>query len=129
MAKTILFMCPHNAAKSVLAAAYFEQLATSMAYQAASAGTEPAEEVLPAVIELLRREGLGVSQMQPRHVTPQDLELAYRVISLGCPMELLPTDKTEAWDDVPMFSQNPEGSRDAIRAHVEKLVAELREQS
>jgi protein-tyrosine-phosphatase len=46
-ALTVLFMCPHGAAKSVLASAYFQREAK--AREVVSAGTDPSAEVSPAV--------------------------------------------------------------------------------
>lgn len=131
MTKTVLFLCPHNAAKSVLAAAYFQTLADEhgLHLQADTAGTDPDDAVWPSVVELLAADGLDVIPTEPRHVTAKDLERAYRVISLGCDVGSLTTPETqiEDWDDVPMASEDLMASRDAIRAHVETLVAELRE--
>src|SRR5262245_14191731 len=129
MTQNVLFLCPHNAAKSVFAVAYFNQLAqqAGLALVADSAGTEPDEHVSPLVASMLSAEGFDVSAHQPRRVTAAELESAERVISIGCtPDELDTTAAVEYWDDVPMVSQNPEGSRDAIRRHVEQLIAELK---
>ena len=83
---TILFLCPHNAAKSVLAAAYFDRLARErgLDYRAASAGTNPDDAPSPAVVAMLRDEGIDVAGHRPRRVTTEDLTSAHRVISLGC---------------------------------------------
>lgn len=125
----VLFLCPHNAAKSVFAVAYFNQMAQAagLSWVADSAGTEPDEKVSPLVATLLSAEGFDVSQHQPRTVTQEELQTSGRVISIGCtPQELgAAANRVEYWDDVPMVSQNPEGARDAIRRHVEQLVAEL----
>src|SRR5919106_3030128 len=85
-ARTILFLCPHNAGKSVLAAAYFDQLARErgLDYRATSAGTSPDAVPSPAVVAMLRDEGINVAGHRPRHLTPEDLTSAHRVISLGC---------------------------------------------
>ena len=85
-ARTILFLCPHNAAKSVIAAAYFTRLARDrgLDYQAASAGTSPDAAPSPAVVAMLRDEGIDVAGYRPRRVTAEDLTSAHRVISLGC---------------------------------------------
>ena len=85
-AHTILFLCPHNAAKSVIAAAYFDRLARErgLDYRAASAGTSPDAAPSPAVVAMLRDEGIDVAGYRPRHVTTEDLTSAHRVISLGC---------------------------------------------
>jgi len=83
---SVLFLCPHNAAKSLLAAAYFDRLAgeRGLPFSADSAGTEPAEGPAPAVVAALHAEGVDVSGYRPRHVEPRDLASAYRVISMGC---------------------------------------------
>jgi arsenate reductase (thioredoxin) len=128
MKQTILFLCPHNAAKSVIAAAYFNTLAqeAGLTYVGDSAGTEPSEKVSPVVAEMLSSEGIDVSAYQPRQVIPEELKSAVRIISIGCtPDELGTADRVEYWDDVPMLSQNPEGARDTIRIHVRELVSEL----
>jgi arsenate reductase len=126
MKQTILFLCPHNAAKSVIAAAYFNQLIERLPFVADSAGTQPSDSISPAVAAMLHDEGLDGSPFKPRLVMPEDFQTAARVISIGCtPEELTGAGKVEYWDDVPMFSQNPEASRAAIRAHVTRLVTEL----
>lgn len=126
---TILFLCPHNAAKSVIAAAYFNRLAEQhgLPFTADSAGTDPSATVSPAVAELLQREGIDVSSHQPRRVIADELEQAHHIISLGCtPEELgLSPELVEQWLDVPMVSQDLAGARDAIRTHVEAYVADL----
>jgi arsenate reductase (thioredoxin) len=129
MRQTVLFLCPHGAAKSVLAAAYFQRLVDErgLNMQATAAGTEPSQEVSPAVVALLYAEGLDGAQYQPRAVTKSDLELAVRVVSLGCSVNDLPAVPTmlEHWDDVPLPSQDLDLARDTIRSHVETLVRQL----
>src|SRR5688500_15753467 len=85
-ARTILFLCPHNAAKSVIAAAYFARLARErgLDFRAASAGTSPDAVPSPAVVAMLREEGIDVAGYRPRCVTRDDLTGAHRVVSLGC---------------------------------------------
>lgn len=129
MTETILFLCPHHAAKSVIAAAYFDRLARQrgLPFVADSAGTEPAEAVMPSVTDLLRGEGIDVSGQQPRRVTRAELHQAARVISMGCALgdlDIAP-ERVEAWDDVPMVSQDLPAARAAILRHVEALAAEL----
>ena len=129
MSKKILFMCPHNAAKSIIAIGYFRQLAErdELDVTADSAGTEPDETIWPSVAELLEKDGVDVSGEVPRLVTRRDLDDVSRVVSLGCDISALgpTTAKVEHWD-VPLPSQDLQASRDAIRARVEQLVGELR---
>ena len=128
-ARTILFLCPHNAAKSVLAAAYFEQLARErgLDYRAASAGTSPDTVPSPAVVAILREEGIDVAGHRPRRVTAEELTSAHRVISLGCdPDDLDGTNaRVDRWDDVPPPSQDLGASQAAIKRHLDLLVDEL----
>ncbi len=125
----IVFLCPHGAAKSVIAAAYCQQLADqhNVPLRASAAGTEPDAEFSPAVLELLHTEGINVVDQRPRRVTPEELAAAARIISLGCNLDDLQTAGmvVEHWDDVPPPSQNLLLARDLIRAHVEQLVATL----
>jgi arsenate reductase (thioredoxin) len=128
-ARTILFLCPHNAAKSVLAAAYFDQLARErgLNYRAASAGTSPDAVPSPAVVAMLREEGIDVAGYRPRRVATEDLTSAHRVISLGCDPDDLGGGKArvDRWDDVPPASQDLDASRTAIKRHLDLLVNEL----
>jgi len=130
MREQIVFLCPHGAAKSVIAAAYCQQLADrqNVPLRVTAAGTEPDAKVSPAVLELLRMEGIDIADQRPRRVTPEELVAASRIISLGCDLGDLQTADTvvEYWDDVPPPSQNLLLARDQIRAHVEQLVATLR---
>ncbi len=51
-----------------------------------------------------------------------------RIRPIGCLLTnymVLVAHVVEYWNEVPMFSQNPEGSRDAIHSHVKQLVDEL----
>ena len=129
MRETIVFVCPHNAAKSVIAAAYFQRRADQLGLglRAVSAGTEPSPTVSAAVVEVLRKEGIDVAGYQPRHVTTEELTTAGRVVSLGSDLQAFPLDSVavDDWDDVPPPSQDLSATCQAIRARVERLVVEL----
>ena len=127
--RTILFLCPHNAAKSVLAAAYFDQLARDrgLDFRAASAGTSPDAAPSPVVVALLRDEGIDVAGHRPRRLTTEDLTSAQRVVSLGCDLADLDggSARVDCWDDVPPASRDLGASRAAIKRHLAELVNEL----
>jgi len=130
MSERIVFLCPHGAAKSVIAAAYCQQLADQwgVPLHITSAGTEPDAEVAPAVVALLRAEGIDVANHRPRRVTPEELATASYIISLGCDLGDLarPGMVIERWDDVPPPSQGLAEARDRIRNHVEQLVVAIK---
>jgi arsenate reductase (thioredoxin) len=125
----VLFMCPHGAAKSVLASAYFERLAKErgLNVRVRSAGTEPDATIAPAVAAHLQRQGYTASTAAPRKATADDLAQADLVISLGCDLSGLPAPRGTLlrWDDVPAPSADFARADEAIRAKVIALVDEL----
>jgi arsenate reductase len=64
--KKVLFVCIHNSARSVMAEALFNQLCGDR-YEAQSAGLEPGT-VNPLAVEVLKEEGIDISEYQPRAV-------------------------------------------------------------
>lgn len=129
VSQVILFLCPRNAAKSLLAAADFDRMAAArgLPFRAVSAGTHPADEPSPAAVAVLRDEGIDISGHRPRAVTTEDIAGVARVVSLGCAIDDLPGTSalTDRWDDVPPVSQSLETARNAIRYRLELLVDEL----
>jgi DNA-binding beta-propeller fold protein YncE/protein-tyrosine-phosphatase len=125
---TVLFMCPHGAAKSVLASAYFKQLAAERGIRVRvdAAGTEPATAVSPAVAARLDQQGLALPIATPRAVTATDVANADIVISIGCDVSRIPpSDKLRRWDDVPDISTDPVAADRALRAKAQALVDEI----
>jgi arsenate reductase len=124
--RTILFLCPHNAAKSVIAAAYCARLAAErgLTLHATSAGTDPDPGVSPGMAAALLAEGIDVRAHRPRRVTAEELIRASRVVSLGCDLgDLAPPGLViERWDDVPSPSADLTGARAVIAAHVRRLL-------
>ena len=126
---TVLFMCPHGAAKSVLASAYFERLAKErgLNVRVESAGTDPDPTVSPAVAAHLMRQGYPAPKAKPRKVSSKDFESADVVISIGCDLSGLqePRGKLVRWDEVPPPSEDFARADDAIRKRVADLIEEL----
>jgi protein-tyrosine-phosphatase len=124
--RTVLFLCPHHAAKSVIAAAYCGRLAAErgVPLRATSAGTDPDPGVSPGVAGALLAEGIDVRAHRPRRVTATELTRASRVVSLGCNLgDLAPPGlAVESWDDVPSPSADLTGACAVLAAHVRRLV-------
>jgi arsenate reductase (thioredoxin) len=78
-----LFVCLHNAGRSQMSQALFEQAAGGR-HTAASAGTTPAERVHPEVVEVMRERGLDVSGRRPQMLTRELAEPADVVVTMGC---------------------------------------------
>ena len=77
---TVLFVCEHGSAKSVVAAAHFNRLAAAegVAARAISRGTDPDAELAPAARSGLERDGLPTSEIVPRALEQGDLDSAER---------------------------------------------------
>jgi len=58
---TVLFVCVHNAGRSQMAAGFLTALAAG-AVEVRSAGSLPAEQVDPAVVEAMREVGIDISE-------------------------------------------------------------------
>jgi protein-tyrosine-phosphatase len=134
MTPTILFLCPHSAAKSVLAATYCQQLLREqgLAWKVEFAGTEPDEAISPAVDALLTEEGFDLTGYRPHLVTAEQLNRAARIVSLGCNparLRLHTIVPIEQWDDIPPTSQALTAARDLIYGRVEQLVRNLLEEN
>jgi protein-tyrosine-phosphatase len=128
-ATIVLFMCPHGAAKSVLASAYFRRLAgeRGLNVEVRTAGTDPDPQVSPAVASHLEANGYGVPVAKPRRATADDMALADVVVSIGCDVSGMPTPagRLVRWDEVPAPSDNFAQADEAIRKRVGELVDEL----
>ena len=81
---TVLFACVHNAGRSQMAAAWFNRLVDASKARAASAGTQPAEQVHPVVVEAMREVGIDLSTARPRRLTTSAAESAQWLITMGC---------------------------------------------
>ena len=127
---TILFLCPHAAAKSVLAMTYFADLASKAGLQMSvcNAGTEPDPTINPAVERYLKNEGFDLSGFVPGLLTAADLDAADIIVSMGCiDAEQAPAGtRFLDWSDVPMLSDGFQIARNMIHAHVVELVGELK---
>jgi len=126
--RSVLFVCLHGAAKSVLAAADFKKLAAErgLAVTADAAGTEPDPAIAPGVVATLRAEGIDLGQARPRRVTAADTARADRVVTFGCELgDATPAAvPVERWDDVPAVSEDLPLARAAIRRHLDRLLDE-----
>lgn len=127
-APTVLFMCPHGAAKSLMASAYFQKVAKErgLNVRVDSAGTEPDPQLSKGVVAHLQKNGYAIPIEKPRAATAADMSTADVVISIGCDLSKLPAPKGELknWN-VPDFSANFDAAEQAIREQVTKLVDEL----
>lgn len=126
---TIVFVCLHGSAKSLIAAEHLNRLAQSrgVAIRGESAGIEPDADVPPNVMIGLAADGIDVHGYVPQRATAERLAASMRVVSFGCELSgLLPeTAGVERWDDIPMVTDGYAPARDAIVHRVERLMRAL----
>jgi arsenate reductase len=127
-ATTVLFMCPHGAAKSVMASAYFQKVAKErgLNVRVDSAGTEPDPQLSQSVVAHLQKNGYAIPIDKPRAATAADMRGADVIISMGCDLGKLPAPRGQVrnWT-VPDFSADFDKAEQSIRDQVTKLVDEL----
>ena len=124
----IVFICEHGAAKSVIAAAYFNKLANekNLNIRAIARGTHPDEELSPKAIAGLREDGLLPTESTPQKLSLSDVESAQSIVSFcELPEEYQNKAAIERWDDVPPVSENYEKAHDAIMAKLNPLLIQL----
>jgi arsenate reductase len=126
---TIIFVCEHGAAKSIIAATYFNQLAnkSGLSLNAIARGTQPDDELSAATVNGLARDGLTPGESRPQHLTQEDVLSAQQMISFcDVPSELVEAPAVEQWRNVPPVSQDYEKARDVILEHLHDLLNRLR---
>jgi len=127
--RTVVFVCLHGSAKSLIAAEHCQQLATrrGMEIRATSAGLEPDAEIPPPVVQGLLKDGIDVRGRRPRRADREELANASRVVSFSCDLAaMVPPDVfVERWDDIPAVSGNFAVARDHIVARVTQLLGTL----
>jgi len=128
--KKVLFVCVHNSGRSQMAEAFFNQLNGNNAI-ASSAGTRPACQIDPIVAYVMREAGLDISLQTPKMLTPEIMENADKVISMGCGVEetcpagLVPMEDWNIEDPAGKPVRKVKEIRDIIREKVETLIKEL----
>lgn len=129
-AQTVLFVCEHGAAKSVIAAAHFNKIARErgLPYRAVARGTAPDADIPAGVRQGLQREGLQLSVERPVLVAQADASAADRIvtfeIALPATVSSAKTSPTD-WKAVPAVSANFDVASADIKRRVEALIDEL----
>jgi protein-tyrosine-phosphatase len=95
-----------------------------------SAGSTPAEEVNPAVVEAMKEVGIDLSRECPKPLTDEFVTAADVVITMGCgdACPIYPGKRYEDWElEDPAGKSLPEVRRirDQVDARVKRLLAEL----
>lgn len=127
--RTVVFVCLHGSAKSVIASGYMNRFADErgLDIRAVASGVDPEPNIPPHVKRGLLQDGLDVSGQRPQRVTRKQLAAAWHVVSFGCDLtDLAPSGlAVERWDDVPLVSDGFQAARDAILARVRRLLDDV----
>jgi arsenate reductase len=126
----VLFVCLHNAGRSQMSQALFEEAAEGR-HTASSAGTTPGERVHPEVVDVMLELGIDLADRTPEKLTTGLAQQADVVVTMGCGDECpyIPGKRYIDWD-----LQDPKGLpveqvraiRDDIASRVKALAVSMR---
>jgi arsenate reductase len=125
----VLFVCLHNAGRSQMSQALFERVAGGR-HESRSAGTTPAENVHPEVVEVMRELDIDLAENVPQRLTDELAGWADVIVTMGCGDQCpyIPGKRYVDWD-----LEDPKGraveevraTRDDIARRVGVLAGEL----
>lgn len=126
--QTVVFVCEHGSAKSVVATAHFNRLAKErdLNLRAISRGPNPDKELPAGTINGLKADGLEANEKQPKKLSKADVTNSVRVVAF-CKIPEAYTSATPVvqWDDVPPMSEDYNKFRDIIVERMKRLLDEL----
>jgi arsenate reductase len=125
----VLFVCVHNAGRSQMAAGLLAKHAGGSVV-VRSAGTAPADEVNPAVVEAMSEVEVDLSRELPKTLSTEAVEASDVVITMGCgdACPIFPGKRYLDWDlpdPTGLSVEEVRPIRDQIDEHVRGLLAEL----
>ena len=125
----VLFVCVHNAGRSQMAAALLDHHAKGRVH-VRSAGSDPADQINPAVAAAMDEWGIDLAQEFPKPLTDDFVRAADVVITMGCgdACPIYPGKRYQDWE-----LDDPAGQpvevvrriRDDLDTRVQALLAEL----
>ena len=125
----VLFVCTHNAGRSQMAAALLDHAAAGRVH-VTSAGSQPADQLNPAVVQAMAEIGLDISREFPKPLTTDKMQAADLVITMGCgdTCPVFPAKRYLDWDlpdPAGLTVERVRPIRDDISRRVKQLLAEL----
>jgi protein-tyrosine-phosphatase len=79
----VLFLCIHNAGRSLAARVLLEHYAHGQV-EVLSAGSEPSEELNASVVAILKERGFDVTREFPKVLTEENASSADVIVTMGC---------------------------------------------
>jgi arsenate reductase (thioredoxin) len=125
----VLFVCVQNAGRSQMAAGLMSRRAQGKVH-VRSAGSDPAEEINPAVVEAMAELGVDLHEEFPKPLTDEVVRASDAVVTMGCgdACPVYPGKRYLDWDLADPAGQDlvtVRAIRDEIDARVQALLAEL----
>jgi arsenate reductase (thioredoxin) len=126
--KPVVFVCQRGAAKSVMAAALFNERASArkLPFRAEARGVVPDPAMMPEAVEGLRADGLTAAQKAPVGVAREDVERAAVVVAFDpIPADIAADSPIQKWDGVPHVRAGYAAARDAMLPRIDALLDDL----
>jgi protein-tyrosine-phosphatase len=125
----VLFVCVHNAGRSQMAAALLTRVSEGR-LDVRSAGSAPAEEIHPVVLEAMREIGIDLSAERPKPLRDDVVQSSDVVVTMGCgdACPIYPGKRYEDWtldDPSGRTLEEVRRIRDEIESRVRELVRDL----
>ena len=129
MAKTVLFVCVHNAGRSQMAAGFMKAIGKEKV-NVLSAGSMPKDQINPVAVEVMKEVGIDISNNQPKILTTESVKESDVVITMGCgdACPIFPGRRYEDWqleDPAGKDLETVRRIRDEIRSRIEVLLSEI----
>ena len=126
---SVLFVCVHNAGRSQMAAGFMQHLGEGRV-DVLSAGSAPKDSINPVAIEAMAELGIDIANNVPKILTPEAVQAADVVITMGCgdACPFYPGKRYEDWvleDPAGQGIESVRVIRDEIKRRVEELLNEL----
>ena len=122
---TVLFLCVHNAGRSQMAAGFMRHLAGDRV-DVFSGGSEPAAEINPVAVEVMRERGIDIGAQLPQRWADEVARAADVIVTMGCgdACPVYPGKRYLDWDLDDPVGRPIEEVR-AIRDDIERRVRDL----
>jgi protein-tyrosine-phosphatase len=125
----ILFVCVHNAGRSQMAAGLLNQMAGGRV-RIHTAGSAPADEINPTVVQAMQDVGVDLSHEHPKPLSEGRVRAADVVVTMGCgdACPVYPGKRYEDWELEDPADKDLDAVRrirDEIAERVRALLADL----
>jgi arsenate reductase (thioredoxin) len=123
----VIFACVHNAGRSQMAGAFFNELVDRSKAEAISAGTEPGERIHPEVLTVMQEVGIDLSNAKPQRLTQELANEAQLLVTMGCgdKCPYVPGLRRDDWplrDPKGLPAEDVRSIRDEVKARVLTLI-------